>query len=215
MNDYKFIFLDWNGTLSKSKFWGHLQKSEEGILLFNKIENVLFGQLKELLKPWMRGECKSEDICKKISELVNLPFDFIFSEFIKGCKNMEICNEEILNLIYLIKKSGSKVIIATDNMDSFTRWTYPAIQEKHNAVFDDILNSFELKALKEDVNNGVNMFFDDYIKNKKLQYCDCVLIDDSPDKNGIFSKIGMEYIQVPTTEEFIFSLRKLTKDVDV
>lgn len=53
MNNYKVVFLDWNGTLSKSKFWGHLQSSnkKEDRILFNKIDDALFGQLRELLKP--------------------------------------------------------------------------------------------------------------------------------------------------------------------
>lgn len=160
----------------------------------------------------MRGKHKSEDVCKEIAALVGLPFELIYEEFVKSCELMEFCSSEIFNLLNLIKKTGLKVVIATDNMDSFLRWTYPALQEKYGVIFDGVLNSSELGAVKEDMDRNVNLFFNKYIENKSLKYNDCVLIDDSPDKNGVFSKIGMDYIQVPTTEEFIFSLRKLIKD---
>lgn len=213
MNNYKIVFLDWNGTLSKSKFWGHLQSSnkKEDKILFDEIENTLFGQFRELLKPWMRGEYKSEDVCRKIADFLNFSYELIYREFVKSCELMEFCDFEIPAFINLIKKTGSSVVVATDNMDSFLRWTYPALQKKYGDIFDDVLSSSQIGAMKEDMDGDINMFFDNYLKNKNLQYNNCVLIDDSLDKNGVFSKIGMDYIQVPTTEDFIFSLRKLIK----
>ena len=215
-NKYKVIFLDWSGTLSKSKFWGHLQSSNDRDLsLFNKMEEALFSQSKELLNPWMRGEYRSEDICEVVAEKTGVAYKLVFDEFVKGCKLMEICSLEVPKLLQSIKETGAMIVIATDNMDSFKRWTWPMLQEKYTNLFDGVLSSSELKVMKEDTTNDANLFFDKYLKDNGLSYRECLLIDDSPDKKGIFSQIGLDYIQVLTTEKFIASLKKLTNKTGV
>ncbi len=78
------IFIDWNGTLSDSKFWGHLQGSPQ----YNLIENSLFKHLKHLIGPWMRGNFSTEEIIEKISENTKLNQEFLLGEFIISCQNM-------------------------------------------------------------------------------------------------------------------------------
>jgi len=200
--------LDWNGTLSKSKFWGHLEYEDDSF--FRQTEDALFGKLREMLKPWMRGEYKSEDICKKVAEETGVDYKKIFSEFIKGCEIMELSDPEIPKLLHSIKKTGVKIVIATDNMDSFDRWTYPAIQKKHNLPIDEILDSSKLRVMKKDMQNGISLFFDDYLKKNNLSCNQCILIDDSPDENGTLSQIGLNYRQIYSTEDLIVALRDLS-----
>ncbi len=215
MNKYKTVFLDWNKTLSQSKFWGHLQDSDsENGSLFKQVEEVLFGQTREVVNPWMRGEYQSEDICQIIADKSKLDYETVFTEFVRSCELMTLSSPEIPRLIEQIKATGATVVIATDNMDSFSRWTWPKLQMDHQGLFDGLLCSYELRALKEDLSEeGVSLFFDQYHQDKNLTYGESVLIDDSPDRRGVFSQIGLDYLQVPTEEEFIASLKRLTNNI--
>src|SRR3990172_11168049 len=145
---YKTIFLDWDGTISSSKFWWHLEKSKkrEERIVFQKIEESLFGKFIDLLRPWMIGKFKSEDVIKKISQDTKLNFKYVFDEFVQSCLTMEFTLKDLPALVSELRKKGSKVIIATDNMDSFSRWTYPGL--RLSEYFDGFLNSYEIGAMK-------------------------------------------------------------------
>ncbi len=72
-----------------------------------------------------------------------------------------------------------KCVIATDNMDTFTRFTVPALRLSEH--FDGILNSFERGVLKQDIdeqNPDRIPFFDEYLREYNLQCEDVVLTDD-------------------------------------
>lgn len=209
MKNYKIVFIDWNDTLSKSKFWGHLEDStEKDKEMFTKIEDALFCQLRHLIKPWMRGEVNSEDIINEISARTGYPYKDVFDEFIKGCQTMNYVSEEVLPLIQNLKHKGVKVIIATDNMDSFHRWTVPAL--KLNEIFDGILDSYTLRALKNDFNEmNKSLFFDDFFKDSGFRPGESVLIDDSEDKDGKIQSYGIDYFRISPEKGLIFALRTI------
>lgn len=196
MKNYKVVFIDWNGTLSISKFWGHLEKSsEKDKKMFEKIDKTLFGELRHLIKPWMRGEVCSEKVVKEVSNNSGLDYKKVMDEFVKGCEQMEYVTENCIKKIEKIKNEGIKVVIATDNMDSFIRWTVPAM--KLDSIFDDILDSFTLKALKNDFDEkGKSLFFEKYFIDNKLSKGDCVLIDDSEDKENKIQSFGVDYCRI-------------------
>jgi len=197
MKKYKVVFLDWNGTLSTSKFWGHLEKSskEKDKKLFELIDKTLFGELRHLIKPWMRGETTSENVVKEVSEKSGIEYKIVFNEFVRGCEQMEYVTENCLKKIELIKNNGTKVVIATDNMDSFIRWTVPAM--KLDKIFDDILDSFSLKTLKNDFEkSGKSIFFDEFVKNNKIDKGESIIIDDSEDKEGKIQAYGIDYLRI-------------------
>lgn len=196
MKKYKVVFIDWNGTLSSSKFWGHLEKSNTSDKkLFEKINKTLFSELRHLIKPWMKGEINSECVVKDVSEKSGIEYKVVFDEFVRGCEQMEYVTESCLNKIQRIKDKGIKVVIATDNMDSFLRWTVPAM--RLDLIFDEILDSFTLKALKNDFdNNGESLFFSKYFKENGLLKGDCLLIDDSEDKENKIQNYGIDYLRI-------------------
>lgn len=203
---YKVVFIDWNGTLSGSKFWGHLEYTNND--LFRKIEDTLFGSLRGLLKPWMKGELKSEDVIRSISDQANIPYTTIFDEFLYSCQHMELVSNEIPLLVREFQKRGSKVVIATDNMDSFTRWT--ARHMDLYTLYDDILSSNSLHGMKKDVNkDGNSIFFSDYIKRENLKPGDSVLIDDSADDIETIKNFGIDYIQIEPVVGLIPALKKI------
>lgn len=209
-NQPRIVFIDWNGTLSKSKFWGHLEKSTnaEDAKLFNRLEESLFKTNILLLKPWMRAELTSEDVNKKLADKTGLDFDKVHNEFIKGCELMELASPHVSELINKIRRSGTKVYIATDNMDSFNRWTIPAM--KLEAMFDGIVNSFAVKALKRDFDDsGKSLFFEDTLKVECVEPHETVLIDDSEDKGNLLSNYGIKYIRISDEYTLEMALQKL------
>jgi FMN phosphatase YigB (HAD superfamily) len=196
MNNLKIVFIDWNNTLSKSKFWEHLKlSSTKDLKLFKKLEKSLFINNSHLLKPWMRGDLVTDDVVKIISKNTKIDIDYVFNHFIKSCKEMVFISKEIPELIKKIQHKSIKVYIATDNMDSFNKWTIPEM--KLADLFDGIINSFDRKALKTDFDeNGKNSFFKDVLKTEKINPKNAVLIDDSEDKNGNLSSFGIIYKRI-------------------
>lgn len=197
MKKYKVVYLDWNGTLSTSKFWGHLEKSSKAEVnkLFELIDKILFSDLRHLIKPWMRGEITSEKVIKNVSEQCGVDYKVIFDEFVKGCEQMEFVTENCIKKIKFIKDKGIKVVIATDNMDSFVRWTVPAL--KLDRIFDGILDSYTLRALKNDFDeNGSSPFFDEFVKDNIIKKGESVIIDDSEDKEGKIQAYGIDYWRI-------------------
>lgn len=189
---YKIIFLDWDGTLSNSKFWDHLRKDD--IETWKILENSLFDTFKSLINPWMIGNYTTETIIKKVSNNTILSYDKIYSEFVKSCKEMQLIDIRIPSLIRNIQKRGTKVVIATDNMDSFRRWTIPSLQLDN--IFDDILISCEIKALKGDFDNSQSIFFEAYLNKQGVKPQDCILFDNSDSLEKKINSFGMEYIKV-------------------
>lgn len=203
------MFIDWSGTLSKSKFWGHLEKSSrEDQELFNLVEENLFKTNISLLKPWMKAEITSEDINKKIAEEINVDFERVHKEFIKGCELMEFVTPQIPNLIKRLRETGVKVFIASNNMDSFDRWTIPAMKLKE--LFDGIINSFTIKALKHDFDeSGKSLFFHDTLKMEGVKPHETVLIDDSEDKGNLLTNYGINYIRINEDDTLEKNLLKI------
>jgi len=205
-NNYRIIFLDWNGTLSNSKFWGHLEK--ENNEKFKIIENTLFGDLRTLIKPWMRGNLETEKVMKEMSDKSGLSYSYVFDEFIHSCMNMEYVSLDIPNIVKKIQKKGMKVVIATDNMDSFNRWTLRYMKDAD--IFDDVINSFYKNGMKKDVDeNGKSLFFSDYISKYKLKPGESVLIDDSSDDIDTIRGFGIDYIHIKSIDDTITALNNL------
>ncbi len=198
---YKTVFIDWNGTLSDSKFWGHLEdKTHPKHHIFEKIEDSLFGSLKHLIKPWMRGEQTSEQIVHQIAKVADLNKEELISEFIESCKSMKLVSDRIFEITKQLQSQGVKVVVATDNMDSFTRWTIPAL--KLETMFDNILNSYDLGVLKGDFDDkGESLFFNWYLADHELSPTECVLIDDSEDKDGKIQGYGINYRKIKDSSE--------------
>ena len=194
--------------MSNSKFWEQLTEPlHPRNSWFQKIENSLFNNLKDKIRPWMRGEYTSEEICKMIANDTGFDYKTIFQDFIISCQKMKLSSPRLLKIIEKMKHQGKKCVVATDNMDSFRRWTIPALNlEKY---FDDFLISWELKCLKEDFENGQSKFFADYLKRQSLGFEDCVLLDDDPDESGIFSRLKMDYIQISSPSDLVKKLEEI------
>src|SRR3989344_694778 len=125
----KSIFLDWYKTLSHGLFWEHMADNDHPLHQHHsQIVQWLFVDNKQLINPWMRGEYSSEDICALIASDLNLSVTTLVTELERSCRNMQFYSDEIPGLLKQIKQKGIKVVIATDNMDTFRRFTVPGMK---------------------------------------------------------------------------------------
>lgn len=213
----KIVFIDWHNTLCNYKFFWHLEKSD------NKSQNELFKITTDslfvkntslcLIPDWLRGKYTSEQIFKDLSKNISVDFDIIFNEFVKSYKDMELISPNIPNLIKKLKRKGIKFYLATDNMDSFERWVVPEL--KLDKLFDGILNSYNLKALKMDVDeDGNSLFFKDILKKNGVIPSETILFDDSEDKDERLAKYGINYIRINEDNNLESNLLKLLSKGD-
>jgi phosphoserine phosphatase len=209
---YKTVFFDWNKTLSNSLFWEQLNHPKHERHAWNKnISTYLFKENKPLISEWMKGLIDSEGITEKISAHYNYPADILLEDLAESCRNMKLVSDEIFLLIQKLQESGTKCVIATDNMDTFTRYTVPAL--KLTEYFDDIIVSFDKGLFKFDVQDDAIPFFDGYLMENHLNYKDVVLIDDCIDKSGTYEKRGFDILQVFSPDDFVGKLKQLALEI--
>ena len=210
--NYKTIFFDWNKTLSNSLFWEQLNHPEhERYGWYKNIVQFLFKENKHLISEWMKGLIDSEGITKKISLHYHYPADTMLEDLAESCRNMKLVSDEVLPLIQKLRKSGTKCVIATDNMDTFMRYTVPAL--KLRGYFDDIIVSFDKGLFKFDVQDDVIPFFDGHLMEKSLRYEDVMLIDDCIDTSGTYEKRGFDILQVFSPNDFVGKLKQLALEI--
>jgi|SRR5579859_5671211 len=203
------VFIDWYMTLSNSVFWGHL--ATEDTVRFSMLSDTLFVMLAQQIDPWMRGTRTSEQMMRLVAQSANLSYDTVYSEFVKSCQTMRIIDPEVPLLVAELRRRGARLVVATDNMDSFTRFTAPGLHLSD--IFDDILNSFDLQALKDDFDaGGRSLFFHDYLMARGLAPNRCVLIDDSTLTGASAARMGMRYLQVTAENGLVHHLSALLQE---
>lgn len=187
---HKIVFIDWHNTLSTSRFWQHWELSKPEYV--ELIQKNLFRNDKETVVRWMRGELIAEDITRQLEQRTGIPNEELLSELRKSSEELALIDSSVLHPIATLRKSGIKVAIATDNMDTFPRWTAPALKlESH---FDAILDSHTLGVLKSDTRDDtLAAFFGDYLAENNASMSEAIIFDDSIDH---LKTLGMDYSQV-------------------
>ncbi|MDR3491856.1 MAG: hypothetical protein P4M12_07445 [Gammaproteobacteria bacterium] len=212
-NNYKTIFFDWNKTLSNSLFWDNLRDPNHERHDWHKnIINFVFVENKGLINDWMVAKFDEKYITKIISERFGYSEKLILEDLAESCMNMQLVSDEVLELINRLRGKGIKCVIATDNMDTFMKYTKLAM--KLDCYFDDFLVSFDRGVLKFDAKGDSMPFFDDYLKSNNLSYKDVLLIDDCIDKSGTYDNLGFDILQIFSSEDFISKLKTLVENVD-
>lgn len=197
----KYIFFDWHNTLSKDIFWPNDEK----------ISEIIFSGKKDIVNQWMRGEKTSEEICEIIQETIGINKNLVLEKLINGCRRMNFVLPDLPQQIVKIKGNGIKVGIATDNMDTFLRFTEPKL--KLREMFDDILVSSEVGFLKTDVESGVSKFFNNFTINNKIDYREIVLVDDSQKIFELYKDLGLKVLVVNNRDGLREILLKLQSNV--
>ncbi len=191
------LFVDFDGTLCHDRFWRSIDANN-----FEKIQNFLFGKNKLVVNEWMRGTHSSEHINRLISKELGIPFKKLWNIFITDCKNMNILPDVLIQIKK--QKENFHVILITDNMDCFTRFTVPAL--KLNSYFDSIINSSDSKRFKDD-NKGE--IFVQIANRRGSKIEEGILIDNSKSACVIFSKLGGTAHLVTSEKPLLFWLESL------
>jgi FMN phosphatase YigB (HAD superfamily) len=204
---YDTIFVDWDGTLSASKFWQHWANDSTKAKDHELIQERFFRTPPNLLEDWMRGNWDSKTVAVEVSKRTGLNSTNLLTGLEESCRQMQLVDPEILNIVSELRKNGTRVVIATDNMDTFTRWTVPAL--KLTKYFDGILNSHSLRALKKDkYQDGRSKFFSEYFAAHSIEPSRTILIDDSP-RNAMVQDFGIHYVQVAKDKSVLLVLQDL------
>lgn len=191
LNKFKTVFIDFDGTLSTSRFMEPLAVSHPEI--YSKFQKVLLSENDELVNRWMLGEITAAMHERHCPESW-CPEEFLVQELEYSCRAMKIADPSVMGLIEKLRNKGALVVIATNNMDTFNRWTVEALS-LHD-LFDHILNSAELGAFKKDVdNNGQSTFFGSFLDQHHLLPEDCILLDDVASNQAV-EAFGMKFMSV-------------------
>jgi len=199
----KVIFVDWYKTLSNSLFWidhpGTLLSSQE----LSRVTHSLFDDPK-LIDSWMKGFTNSEAVSAEAAARTNLDPDNIFQELVYSAQNMKLYDPEVLQMIQAVRDQGRKVVLATDNMDTFERWTVAALNLE--SVFDGIITSPSRGALKSEIQGDYSPFFGHYLSLNGIKPSEAVLVDDSSiDEVVMATGLGFRRVDHPNRLASILS----------
>ena len=212
MTPYKCLFVDWHLTLSVSVFWEEFRNQEHPQhRLFAFMQSALFtpSGMQRWLRPWMRGAFTSEDVMVGICRGTAFDPDFALQALQSSCQQMRLVSEAIPHCVRDLQAKGLRVVIATDNMDTFHRWTVPSLQL--DALFDDILNSWRLGALKEERGqDGQSLFFARYLQAHQIGRGESLLLDDGDEQFGtIMRQLGIDFQHIEPGKGLLPALQEI------
>lgn len=196
MQRYKCLFVDWHLTLSTSIFWQHLSDpTHPHYSLFDYMQASLFQPSApgRWLLPWMRGQLTSEEVMASVCQGTDFDAAFVLEELIVSCQRMSLVAETIPAYVANLRAKGLRVVIATDNVDTFHLWTVPSLGL--DTLFDDMLSSYQLRVLKEDKDQaGQSPFFSNYLQAHHIGPGESLLLDDGDEHFGnIIRQFGIDY----------------------
>lgn len=168
-----------------NNFWHTLENADHDLHKYHtKIENYLFKESKNLVVGWMLGKYTSEQIHDILENETGVDSKKLYNIFVEEAKHLDI-SDKILSALKELKKYYCLILI-TDNMDSFDRFTLPANKQLKD-TFDEIHNSYAMKQLKS-TNNGE--YFIKTASEKKANIQNCLFIDDSVRNCNLFTSLG-------------------------
>lgn len=195
------LFIDFNWVISYKNFWFSLEIKDKPI--YEKINNFLFKDNIQIVKDWMLWKYDSAEICKFLSDELNINYEYVYKNFICDCENIDL-SESIWKLLKNLKKSYN-IILVTDNMDSFTEFTVKS-NIKYFSIFDSIFNSADAWYFKVDS-------YSDYIMQYNSEIKSCYLIDDSENNCKNFGSLWWKFMCVSWEKVVRSCLESLLKNI--
>jgi FMN phosphatase YigB (HAD superfamily) len=183
----RVVFVDWYKTLSTSRFWQQRPGCRLSAADSARVEGSVFSDA-GLLRRWMLGEMTSEDVCALAAGRLGLAAADLLADLEHNCRRMEFDDPAAVSALRAIRERGISMVLATDNMDAFARWTLSAL--RLGDVFDAILDSASLGVLKGDLAGGHSPFFSPWLSDHRIVPADAVLVDDSPPASA--AAIGLQ-----------------------
>jgi FMN phosphatase YigB (HAD superfamily) len=202
----KVVFVDWAGTMSQSMFWSRWKETAPA--RWQRVQKSLFGDPK-LVKDWMRGRYTAEEIVRKLATGDDLSLNDWAAELERICCEMQLADPRIPVLLSALRSLGVKVVIATDNMDTFSRWTVPSLGLLE--LVDEVLDSSQLGYLKADRDaRGRSPFFHSWLEAQGLEPSESVLFDDGGQH---VEELGITWVPVTTERPLAPALATLLESV--
>jgi FMN phosphatase YigB (HAD superfamily) len=183
----RVVFVDWANTLSTSLFWQQRPGCRLSAADSAKAESYVFSRA-EHVRQWMLGAVTAEDVCASAAGKLGLAAADLLADLEHSCRSMEFDDPAAVDALRAIREQGTKVVLATDNMDTFFRWTVPALHLR--GIFDAILDSASLGALKGGLVDGQSPFFGPWLSDQGIVPFEAVLVDDSPSASA--AAIGLQ-----------------------
>lgn len=191
------VFVDFHGTICNDRYWRSLPDDQQQAL-----QAFLFQRNSHLVDEWMRGLHTAEAINEILAAELGLSYDALWTAFVADCRSMHV-STAILSRLRLLRPLAN-IVLMTGNMDSFTRFTAPALGL--DGYFDAISNSFDEQRLKTDDGGSL---FGQYASRYGTPIEDCALIDEAGDVCAVFTDLGGKALQVTaerTTEAILDGL---------
>jgi FMN phosphatase YigB (HAD superfamily) len=168
--------------------------------LHRKIEGLVFGDSVRA-NSWMRGEISSEAMNMFVAKELAIDYEELWNIFVESSTTIGVSTEALLHIERL--KDTYTTVLITDNMDSLTRFTAPAY--KLTSVFDRIINSAEVRMLKEDYDGAIfKLVTDDFSHS--------ILVDDNIRVCSLFESLGGRAFRVASENETIEYLGSLINE---
>jgi hypothetical protein len=162
------VVFDFANTLSFTPYFWPLGPEFLAVVT----EALFIGANKERwAMPWCLGDISSGDVADYLSGLTGLSAERILQGLDEGCASLQL-NPELWRFAQSQRALGRHTVLATVNMDVFTRVVVPA--HGFNEVFDVVVNSSDYGT--EDKNALCEIAF------SRLHGCtfeNSLLIDDS------------------------------------
>lgn len=218
----KVIFVDWHGVLSRDPFWMSILNSPRHPLHRQLTESVeyLFGQNETLVRDWMRGDVKANDVIESMGIVLDKRYnsDYLSRRLVEDCRLMQT-NGRLFQILQGAQNNGALIVLATDNMDCFYEFIRRVQSNRHKPVSNsenetqpitetvrllyDILCSSERGILK---NEDPLRFYGDWLSNHSLEFRNALLLDDLEKNCTAFRSVGGVALQI--------SIKSLEKDPD-
>lgn len=178
------VFVDFHGIICNDRYWRSLSTEQQRAL-----QGFLFQKNSHLVDEWMRGLHTAEAINEMVAAELDLSYDAVWTTFVADCRSMHV-SPAILSRLRLLRPFAN-VVLMTGNMDSFTRFTAPALGL--DGYFDMISNSFDEGRLKTDDGGSL---FGQYADRFGTPIEQCVVIDDADDVCAVFTNLGGKALHV-------------------
>lgn len=191
------LFCDFDGTLCHDRYWRKLPSDK-----YEKVQKLLFRNDTTLINDWMRGKYSSEEINQFVSQKIGMPSEELWDVFVKDCRTMKV-SKKALGMLNRLRDHYT-VILLSGNMDSFSRFTQPALGLEN--YFDYISNSFHEGMHKTD--NGGELFLK-YAEKYNVPIQNCIIIDDSENACKVFNKLGGTTYLITKARDILYYLEKL------
>jgi FMN phosphatase YigB (HAD superfamily) len=215
---YRYLFIDWANTLSTAHFWEQFRDPQHPHhAMYAHAQATIFASRggSPWLDAWIHGKRTSEEIIAAVYQHPAFDPDFVLRELQDSCEKMQFVDPAIPAYLQSIRAHGIKVIIATDNMDTFSRWTVPGM--RLSTLVDGWLNSADLKCTKTETDVlGQSLFFGPFLRANHIEAKESLLIDDNDAAFGMrIERFGIDYISIEPGTGLKAELERILISLDV